>query len=345
MVEIVIASEKNSSEWDRVVDSSANATLFHRWEWLKTVEKYTRTTLYPIIGIEDGTPIGIFPLFLQKMTVIKLLFSPPPATTIPYLGPVMIQKEGSRNYDNESSFMDFCSKVFEFSSSKIKPNYARIALPPGVYDSRPFIWSGYEVEPYYCYYMDLTKTDSDGILRNLKKRLRNGIYRATRFGVIIREGGEDELEVLYGLMQRRYKEQDKLVTVSKLYLNEIYNKFKKNIKVWVADYKGEIITGTIDLCYKNKVSSWIGNPKPEIGSVNANDLLNWTAIKWACDSGLSGYLQMGTAGVPRLYSFYSKFNFELLLSLTAKKYSSPLSKIMENAYTHVIKPTKAKFNR
>jgi predicted N-acyltransferase len=345
MVEIIIANEKNASDWDRIVDNSNNSTLFHKWEWLKTVEKYTKTTFYPLMASDMGTPIGIFPLFVQKRFFVKSLFSPPPQAALPYLGPIMKFKEEEREYTKESLFIEFCSKVIEFISSKIKPNYTSFVFSPGMYDMRPFIWAGYEVAPYYCYYMDISKTNPNHILSQLKKNLRNGINRAIRFGVTIREGGEHELDAIYGLMERRYDEQDKLVTVNKQYLQEIYSKFKKNIRISVAEYNGEIITGIVDLHYNNKIASWIGNPKPETRHINANDLLNWMALKWACDNGLKRYEQIGAAGVPRLYSFYSKFNFELLLCLTAKKYSSPVFKIMENTYTNVIKPTKAKLKK
>ena len=342
MVEIIVANENNASDWDRIVDTSKNSTLFHKWEWLKTVEKYTNTTLYPIIGFEEGIAVGIFPLFLQRKFFIKSIFSPPPSAALPYLSLVVKFKEEERNYSKESLFLEFCSKIIEFISSRIKPNYTRFAFSPGVYDMRPFMWAGYEVEPYYCYSMDISKMDPNQILSHLKKNLRNGIHKAMRAGVIIREGGEEELGTLYELMQRRYGEQDKLVTMDKRYLNEIYSKFKKNIKIWVAEYKDEIQTGLIDIHYRGDAASWIGNPKPAVKDVNANDLLNWVALKWACDNGFNRYITIGAAGVPRLYSYYSKFNFEPLLCLTAKKYSPSMFKLIESSYIHIIKPTRAK---
>jgi hypothetical protein len=294
------------------------------------------------MGFEEGLPIGIFPLFLQKKSLVKLLFSPPPHTAIPYMGFAVKFNEEAKNHDKESMFIDFCSKIIELISSKIKPGYTRFAFPPGVYDLRPFMWAGYEVKPYYCYYMDISNKNSDEILSRFKKNLRNDISRAAKSGVVIREGGEKELDTLYGFMQRRYGEQDKIVTVDKRYLTEIYSKFKKNIKIWVAEYNGEMLTGMIDLQYKGELASWIGNPKPGLTHVHANDLLNWTALKWACDNHLSRHVTIGAAGVQRLYKYSSKFNFEPLLCLTATKYSSPIFKIIERAYTDVIKPARAK---
>lgn len=345
MVEIIIANEKNSSDWDRFVDNSADSTLFHKWEWLKTVEKYTNSTFYPLVGSEDGVIVGIFPLFLEKRFFIRSVFSPPPRTAIPYLGPVVNFTEEKMNYDKESSFIEFCSKIVEFLSSEIKPNYTRFAFTPNLYDLRPLIWAGYKVEPYYCYSMDITTNDPNYFLSRLKKKLRQGINMAIRSGVVIKEGKEQEFDKICELMERRYSEQDKIANVDGQYLKEIYGKFKKNINVWVAEYNEEIITGMIDLHYKGELASWIGNPKPEITDVHANDLLNWISIKWACDNGFDRYITIGAAGVQRLYSYYSKFNFKPLVSLTARKYSSPLFRFIESSYTNIIKPAKAKFKR
>ncbi len=343
-VEIRVADENNASEWEKLVETSPCSTIFHRWEWLKTVEKHTKSRFYPIIGYENSIPIGIFPLFSQKKFSIKSLFSPPPATAIPYLGPLMVHREET-TYDRESSYMEFSSKVLEFISSEIKPNYTRFNFSPGVNDLRPLMWAGYEISPYYCYYVDIKRGDSAHLLAQFKKRLRQGINRAVRFGVTVREGEDADIPKIYHLMQRRYSEQDKPVTVSEQYLREIYNKFSSNIKIWVAEYEGEVITGLIEAHYKNEIASWIGNPKPETKDVNANDLLNWFALKWACDNGFSRYITVGAAGVRRLYPYYSKFNFEPLLCLTAKRYSSSLFKLAESSYTNIIKPIQAKLKK
>lgn len=343
-VEIRIADENNAPDWEKLVETSPYSTIFHRWEWLKTVEKHTKSRFYPMIGYENSIPIGIFPLFFQKIFSIRSLFSPPPATAIPYLGPLMLQREETA-YDRESSYMEFSSKVLEFISSEIKPNYTRFNFSPGIIDLRPLIWANYEINPYYCYYVNIKKSDSANLLAQFKKRLRQGINRAVRFGVTVREGGDADIPKIYNLMQRRYGEQDKLVTVNEQYLTEIYNKFRNNIKVWVAEYEGDMLTGLIEVRHKDELASWIGNPKPETKDVNANDLLNYTALKWACDNGFSRYTTVGAAGVQRLYTYYSKFNFEPLLSLTAKKYSSTIFKLAESSYTNIIKPIQAKLTK
>ncbi|HEY9246599.1 MAG TPA: hypothetical protein VIO11_07130, partial [Candidatus Methanoperedens sp.] len=63
---------------------------------------------------------------------------------------------------------------------------------------------------------------------------------------------------------------------------------------------------------------------------HANDLLTWECIKWAGENGFKHYKIMGAAGTERLYSFYSKFNPELVVSFSAKKFSSSFVRIASN---------------
>ena len=88
-IEIRMASNADAEEWDRIISESPHGTLFHHWNWLKITEKHTRSTLYPLMGIEKGVPIGVFPLFFQKKGPARMVFSPPPHAAMFYLGPAM----------------------------------------------------------------------------------------------------------------------------------------------------------------------------------------------------------------------------------------------------------------
>jgi lipid II:glycine glycyltransferase (peptidoglycan interpeptide bridge formation enzyme) len=254
----------------------------------------------------------------------------------------MVDYDKLKQSKKETNFVEFQREVDEFINEELKANYISISLPPGLLDPRPFKWAGYEVEPAYGYMMDLSTGVECIWLKKFNKKLRQNIERAIRKGISIKEGGKEELEVIYGLMVDRYAEQDKMVNVPKEYLLELYDNFTENIKIFVAKYEGEIVTGLIDVCYKNKIASWIGNPRPRVKmSPSPNDLLRWEEIKYACKYGMKYYEEVGIAGNERLYSYYSKINPELLVLFTVKK-ASFLSKFLETSYKRFLKPLSAK---
>ena len=156
-VEIRIANNADAQEWDRIISESPHGTLFHQWNWLKITEKHTQTKLYPLIGIKNGVPIGVFPLFFQKKGPVRMVFSPPPHAALFYLGPVLTGYDTLRQEKWENMYIDFQNSVENFIINELKANYISISLSPALQDPRPFTWSGYTIEPHYDYVIDLSK--------------------------------------------------------------------------------------------------------------------------------------------------------------------------------------------
>jgi len=336
-VELKVGREEDAELWDRLVESSPHGTIFHTWKWLKIAEKHTNSRLYPLIGYKGTEPVGIFPLFFQRKTFLKMVFSPPPHTAIPYLGPVLVNYDKLKQHKKENSFLEFQREVDRFLKDKLRAEYVYISLPPGLSEPRPFKWTGYEVEPAYGYLNDLSN-GIDNLWKNFEKKLRGDIERGKRRGITVEEGDKEEVGIIYDLLLDRYAEQNKIVTVPKEYLFDVYDSFFQNIKVFVAKYKGEIVSGLIDIHgtdihNRDRAATWIGNPRPKFKiSPSPNDLLTWEAMKYACEHGFKYYETIGTAGDERLHNYYSKFNPELLVRFSMRKYSSFIPKLMEMAY-------------
>ena len=101
-------------EWDRIISESPHGTLFHQWNWLKITERHTRSTLYPLIGIKNGVPVGVFPLFFQKKGPVRMVFSPPPHAALFYLGPVMAGYDTLKQEKRENNYSEFQNSVENF---------------------------------------------------------------------------------------------------------------------------------------------------------------------------------------------------------------------------------------
>lgn len=322
-LELKIADESDVEMWDKIVESSLHGTIFHTWKSLKIIEKYSKTKLYPLIVLKGIVPIGCIPLFYQKKLRMELLFCPPPHVALPRLGPVLVDYDKLKQSKRESILIDFQKKVDEFIFSKIKPDYTAISCAY-IQDARPYIWRGYHVEPTYNYGFSL-HNDLDKIWANIKKNTKQDIQRAQRRGFSVREGNKEDMLILYELMVDRYAEQNRTVNVPKEYLIEMYDAFHpSNMRIFAVEQEGNFITGSIDVYFKDRVITWIGNAKADS---HATDLLTWECLRWAYENGFKYYGIMGAAGVERLYSFYSKFNPDLVVSFSAKKYSSFRSKL------------------
>jgi hypothetical protein len=325
-LELKIATEEDAGLWDKIIESSPQSTIFHTWKCLKIIEKHSKTELYPLI-VQSGTiPIGCFPVFYQKKLWMKLIFSPPPHVALSRLGPVMVDYDGLTYNKRESNTIGLQKKVDEFICSEINPDYLTYASAY-LQDSRGFMWANYYIEPTYNYSFCLTD-ELEKMWLNIRKKTRDDIKRAQKRGISVREGNKEDLLLLFELMVKRYAEQRRKVSVPEDYLLELYELLHpSNLRVFVVEHKGDIITGNIDVYFGDKVITWIGAPK---AVEHANDLLTWECIKWAHENGYKHYCIMGVAGTERLYSFYSKFNPDLMVSFSAKKYSSKISKLISD---------------
>ena len=331
-MELKIAKEGDKELWNELVEKSPHGTIFHTWKFLKIVEKHTNSKLYPVIGMKGTTPIGVYPLFLQKKFFLRLVFSPPSHALLLYLGPAIVDYDKLKQSKKESTSVKFQRKVNEFLESEIRYNYIRIRTPPELIDSRPFLWTGYRVEPLYTYIIDISK-GSEQVWKNFNKQVRMDINKTKREGVKVKEGSIDDLKFLSKSIANRFIEQGFRSRDYRRYLDGVYKAFyPEKFRIFVGEYNGETVGGLTLLCYKKRASLWMGIPKTDLKGVYPNDLIVWESIKWACENGYKKYEIMAAGDDPRLRHFKSKFNPDLSLWYSAEKYSSPIYKGMEKAF-------------
>ncbi|NYT06600.1 MAG: GNAT family N-acetyltransferase [Methanomicrobiales archaeon] len=335
------ANAQDEEIWNGIVERSPHGSIFHLWRWLEITARHTGTAFHPLLGTVDGEPLCIVPLFVQQKGPLRLVFSPPPHAAIFGLGPLVAGWDEMVQDRRESVFEALVQETDRYIGTVLKAGYVQIALAYGFEDPRPFSWLGYSVEPAYDYVNDLS-AGFEEVVAAMGRKSRQDLARAVRRGMHVEEGGQAEMEAVIGLMVERYREQHKMVTVSKEYLLELYDAFPKNIRVLVARQDGEIVTGLLDLAWKNRISSWIGNPKPRKKiSPSPNDLIAFEAIKIACDTGCGEYITMSAAGNQRLHQYYaSKFNPHLKVRYTVRR-ATPALRALEVAYIRLIKPVLA----
>lgn len=332
VTEISLSLCKDASLWDEIVERSAHGKLFHRWQWLKIAEKYTGHQLLPLIGYQHAEPVVICPLFLKKTRWYSVVTSPPPQSAIFGLGPVFPNYQTLVQYKKEMVVTAFLEEFDRYITDELNPDYQSISLPIGYPDPRPFRWSGYTIQPYFDYVIDLNP-GFDQLYTSLPKKRKGDIRRAKKRGMDARVGGRADLEKVLDLMRIRYIEQKKPISIQNEYVCELYEAFPNNIEIIIVEKDGEIISGVIDLFYKNEAFSWIGSPRPfKVISPSPNDFLLCTAIQHACTCGLKRYIHLGNAGNERLHKYYaSKFTPELTVRWSASKKTFK-GQCMESAY-------------
>ncbi len=317
-VEIVESKEI----WNSILDRSSNGTLFHDLEWLKISARYaTKNFLgkrvpckfYPLVVFKGEEPIGALPAFMFKHAGIKLLLSPPHGVENYYLGPLFVEFPNAKRSKIERYFLDFWKAIDEYVATNFSPSYILIHTSPGILDARPFKWCGYYVEPRYTYVVDLNRRLEDVWLQ-LSRSLRRDIKKAWKI-FEIRSAKLEDLSALYDIMRKRGR-----IHCSLDYLGEIFKTFNKNIVAFVAEFEGEVVSGIVNLIYRNRVQFWIGLPRVDLPT-SPNGSLLWSSIEWAKAQGYGVY-EIMSAEEYELFPFKSKFNANLEIYFSVRKFGA-----------------------
>ena len=307
-MQISIIHEKDV--WDRFIDQSPGGTVYHKWDFLKTVEKYTGYKLLPYGFYVTEEIMCVVPLFYKNIRGVKMLFSPPPQSGIPYLGFVLsrnctnmkLSKKGQRLYE--------MGKVFSDEVDSLSPNYVSICLTPSITDVRPFKWNGFITDPLYTFYFNLEQS-LDEICDGFNTSKRTAVKKMDKYNMKLVES--NDIEQFYKSSVERYRDQGlTFPIVSKEYLEELHQLYPGHIKVYsIMDTEDNMIGGVLTSEHR-KLTMWMGSVKPAV-KAPVNEFLFWEFIKKSKNEGYQ-IMEMGGADIPRLCAFKSQFNPDMYVN-------------------------------
>lgn len=301
-MELILDKDK----WDGFVEASPNGTLFHRWDFLQIVQKYTGYKLYPYGIYQKGELISVIPFFLRIHNGLKMMISPPPLpmANVPYLGFAM--SPAFHELPPHEKILAWDSIVRDMHRGlKPSPNYICIGQTSDISDTRPFEWQQYEVDQQYTYVLDLNKPLKeiwDGFDRDCRKNINEckkhplsfrQVSDVDRFNQTMKEHLTKDGPTFY---HRR----------DPAYLAELLRTFPENIKLYFF-YNGDEVVGVkINLGYKKNYMSWMGNVSVQ-KELSTNEYFYWELIKKAREDGYKRHENYGSYN-QRLNLFKSKFN-------------------------------------
>ena len=307
----------DSSLWDSFVDESPHGVLFHKWEFLKIIEKYSGYTLLPfgIFEKKDKNLFCLFPLFYRKRLGMKMIFSQPPMSGIPFIGLLMNPHNSDIKQRQKESYMNTAVNEINSEIEALNPNYVSISLGPYVQDIRPFIWNGFDSSIDYTYVIDLNPS-LDTIWNSFDKDCRREIRTTEKYKLLLK--ATDDVKKFYAINEDRYHQQQlKFPFFGSDYLKAIIAAFPNSIKLYYLYNEQDIINLVINYEYHKRMVFWKGWVSLD-RSIHSNEFLTWEFIKQAKSQGLQT-LEIQGADVKRLCLFKSKFNPGLEQSFTIHK--------------------------
>ncbi len=319
--------------WDKFIDESPHGSLFLKWDFLKIIEKHSKTSLRTY-GIYKGRKlVCVLPLYIQKIFGMTMVFSPPPSTGVRNLGFAMAPIYKDMKQHKKESYNNLVVEELNSEMKKINPIYLSISAAEGFMDMRPFRWSGYDIALEYTYVIDLRKS-LDEIWKGFGKDSREGIISLSRMDLKIEK--VDNVDNYYHLMEERYREQHlNFPLLEQAYMIDVLSTFPDNVGIHMLKKNGTIVDVEVSCAYGDRYRLWQGGATIEKGSHGNQEYSTWELIKMAKKDGYKTFEIMG-ANMRRLCMFQSKFNPELELYFTVYR-RDYRGKIAEWVYLNLIK--------
>lgn len=298
-------------EWDSMADADGTAIYFQTREWFRIWADYA--------GFKDDTKLIHFKSgkkVLLPLTHICLLKG---LMNVHFLAP-----KGMGGFVTNDELDPAEKKALFRILRKIKMLYC--AANP--YDGLTNGFDGFNAEDF-TQFLDL----SEGF-DTIFKRWTWGHYSRARKG--IREGitaepalTEDDWKSYFGLyLDNLARWGEKTTNAYQWPLFEMmYRRKSSKIKLWLARYEGQIISGALCFYHNRHVSYWHSATSERFyKKLNATQVLQYYIIKDACEKGFFIYDFLPSSGIKGVIDFKSGFSPQ---TKPVHIYMSPLMKISD----------------
>jgi hypothetical protein len=275
-----------------------------------------------MVGVVDGRPIGLFPVFERSVGPVTALFSPAPNRKTRYLGPLLLDYPGTDRVADERCRHDFISAALSCFDARFSPGYVIVRTAPRYDDHRPFVWDGFDATPQYSYVVDLGP-DRSTLLERFSRDARNNI-RTDTTGLEIDEEGADSIPPLIDQLRARHRERGEPYSVTADFVTDLYERLPDGIvRPYVVRHEGTMVGGMIALEDRETVYRWQGGVKPDV-DFPVNELLDWHIMRRAAERGCRRYDLVG-ANHRSISRYKSKFDPDLVVFQSLVRSSRPMS--------------------
>lgn len=197
------------------------------------------------------------------------------------------------------------------------------------------------IQKRFAFRLNIENRTSEEVFQAFHSKTRYNIRLATRKGVTSRLGTRDDLTKFHEIMKVT-GERDEFGIRPLWYFQHMYDTIpEENMRLYVAEYQGNIIAGTIAIYYGDKVWYLYGASSNQHRNVMPNYLLQWNMILWAFEKKCRIYDFRGVSGNvtpddPQygLYRFKKGFNGDFVefmgeMQIVYKPFLNKIIKLVE----------------
>ena len=155
--------------------------------------------------------------------------------------------------------------------------------------ARGWSYSAEQVQFRNTVRLDLSR-GADAVLAEMKQKMRYNVRLASRKGVVVRHGGLDDLGTLASLYAETAARDGFLIRPAAYYADVWRTMLAAGLaQPLIAEVEGEAVAAVVLFNYGPTAWYFYGMSKAAHRDRMPNHLLQWEAIRWAAERGLTSY--------------------------------------------------------
>lgn len=131
--------------------------------------------------------------------------------------------------------------------------------------------------------------EDDALLAGMKSKTRYNIRKGVKSGVVVRRGDKTDADVFERLMTDTGRRQG-FVADGASYVTRVFEALPTDdVALFVAEHDGVELAAILVAAFGNRVTYKRGGWSGRSGSLHPNEVLHWSAMRWARDTGRREY--------------------------------------------------------
>ena len=286
-----VISMSEAGGWDALVQRFPDCTVFHTSPWLDSLAAVTGAKPLLLRATVDGDCVGVWPVLVLRKAVLRILGSPLPGWSTPYLGPLFAPEA------------DVPAVLRAFLAHPALRRHAFFACR--VLDRRRPVDLGAlgfsQVTRFETYRLSLTR-DEEVLWSNLDPECRRLVRKAQKLGVVVStEEDEGFMEPFWAMTVETFAKRGVAPAYSKELLLELWKRLHPvgGIEVCSAFLDGKRL-GSQMMALDGRAAYGIAlvSDQARIREIPSNQILLWETIRRVKAKGLEEFDFVSTLGGP-----------------------------------------------
>lgn len=269
----------SAREWDDVMASYQDATVFHSSAWHQGLNEALPGRVVRFQIELGGEVCGHWCGFLIKKFGIKVFGAPLPGTATDYMHPV---------FSKAPAVDEFLNAVRTWASAR---RVGLVEIGGECFDDHSLTAAGYRLQPTRTYRVDLSGGE-DAVWHRLKPAMRNKIRKAEKQGVTVIEDTSTAFAQEFSDMLRSvFNRQGKAPSYDQRRIEIVTRALSAagRLTALTAMRDDQRLASVILLHDAKTAYFWAGASYPVAYPFGANDIIQWRALQLAMSRGLAGY--------------------------------------------------------